>query len=257
MRIAIVLRGQAFRAGDRFAAGCNNAARDHQLEQAGNFSMNVVRPLVALGVSVDLFVHENSQGCALVQKDLIPAYRASGAPVVAADINTVGASQREEVDIALKNFETHAHGKPYDAILLGRHDLTWKAPITEFADVGDFAKSVYFLSVCDPGKRNGGDDCRHDCLQVFPGSLYGTIREKVIGQDGCFGDSAHQNGHMCKVVMDTVLDPPIPTKVLTDFVPHGTVRDPRNDLASINLVRPGRRRPSHLEVIWGQTPKSS
>ena len=201
-RVAILLRGQAFRTGTQ-SDGCNPKTVDHQLMQAKQFMMYVVEPLVRAGKKVRLVITVNNGACSLVPQLMnvytnFTNFEPGTVRLIAADTVTVTPSQSAGILNTLKLFQAAAM-KPqggawdrYAAIILARHDLTWHAPITKFLSAENLGRGFYFLSRCEPGATFNGADCINDALFAGGSSLFLKFWKHAIGEKDCFVDAAYE-----------------------------------------------------------------
>lgn len=79
-RVAVIVRGRAFRAG-RFTAGCMVSAWGSQKKETKSLMAKVVDPLLDRGNSVDMFVSEASGHRCSLRKDLMTLYGSFAPPL--------------------------------------------------------------------------------------------------------------------------------------------------------------------------------
>ena len=234
-RVAIVLRGQAFRgaavitsSGPSGLGGCSPYAEiSEQLEATTSLRTQIIEPLERCAHPVDVYVTECStgRGCPLLPR-LLSTLREGAAGVervVAVRSQCSSSGQAHNVRFALEAFKAAtAHRVPpgvspsaavasYSLIVLTRHDLVWTSPIVHWQHA-NFSR-IGFLSGCEPwrcthcggpadapGSRYGGPPsrCVQDSLHLIPGSLFDAF-DAAVGKRGthCFDGSNKESGHAC------------------------------------------------------------
>jgi len=248
-RVAVILRGEAFRNGGRnldwdSQAGCQPDARGWQEMATRSFMEMMVQPLEAHGNEVDLFVTETSgQGKPCEMTDSLRTLFEEKPTASTASSGRIKAfapiarleGQAESVRFALDLFKNSSSApEAYDLILMVRNDMIWTLAVNDWPPPADFSKFA-FLSLCQ-GSAGGPDDwanhkfdrshasCVNDVLLYMPGSMFAAL-DGVVGKPGakCFEpDFRHGAGHECyEVIADAIGEPPT---FATDYVPRGTVR---------------------------------
>lgn len=247
--VALILRGQAFRGAASFASsgpsglrGCSPYADlEEQIEATQSLISNLIRPLESspCGNSVKVFLSECSlrSGCPLVKRlhDLL------GKKVVASQTQCESANQPRNMRIALELFKMHAEDgvsrrfraslpstsasviTAYDLIIITRHDVLWRSPITLWSHAN--FSTMSFLGGCEPrcagceriscshcpdstspGSRFGGPPsrCVQDMLHMMPGRSFATF-DTAVGSKGCFDGSNKGSGHKCLRAVESFL----------------------------------------------------
>ena len=234
-RVAILLRGQAFRGATSFEAsgpsnlqGCSPYADlQVQIEATQSLKANIISPLEALpcGNTVDIFLSECSveRGCPLVAR----LQRVLGRNIVASHTRCHSADQSKNVRMSLEFFKRAASkrvardasmaavGDAYDLFILTRHDIVWTRPISAWSHAN--FSMINFLGGCEPrcagcekgtckhcpatattGSRYGGNPlrCVQDSLHMMPGRAFSTF-DTAVGSGGCFDGTNKGSGHRC------------------------------------------------------------
>ena len=234
-RVAILLRGQAFRGATSFEAsgpsnlqGCSPYADlQVQIEATQSLKANIISPLEALpcGNTVDIFLSECSveRGCPLVAR----LQRVLGRNIVASHTRCHSADQSKNVRMSLEFFKRAASkrvardasmaavGNAYDLFILTRHDIVWTRPISAWSHAN--FSMINFLGGCEPrcagcekgtckhcpatattGSRYGGNPlrCVQDSLHMMPGRAFSTF-DTAVGSGGCFDGTNKGSGHRC------------------------------------------------------------
>lgn len=271
-RVAIVVRGRAFRVGGRFTLGCKVRGLDMQKNETNSLVSMVVDPLLAKGNSVDMFISESSGTQCSLRKDLIALYQslaktrslkersmtdlytvthqdAISRPSTMTDMYTQGAqgslqvfqessprslNQRSGLISALNFFKRKTHNRQqYNLVLVVRHDLLWNHPIDEWQITGDYSK-LNFMSRCEPTTKV--PNCVNDMVWTMPGSMFDGF-EKSIGHSNCFQEAQCMrkgmcHGHGCKQVMMN-LTHSMAESYLTSWIPKKDLRERTNPLAKV------------------------
>eukprot|EP00930_Biecheleria_cincta_P027369 TRINITY_DN19238_c0_g1_i1.p1 TRINITY_DN19238_c0_g1~~TRINITY_DN19238_c0_g1_i1.p1 ORF type:complete len:383 (+),score=58.67 TRINITY_DN19238_c0_g1_i1:91-1239(+) len=271
-RVAIVVRGRAFRLGGRFGLGCKVRALDTQREEANSLVTMVVDPLLAKGNSVDMFVSESSGTSCSLTKDLVALYDslakprspkersmtdlyttthldAISRPSSLTDMYAQGTqgslqvfhhnsprsvNQRSGLIAALNFFKQKTYNRQqYDLVLVVRHDLLWKQPIDEWQITGDYSE-LNFMSRCEPTTKV--PNCVNDMVWTMPGSMFDGF-EKSIGHRNCFQEEQCRrkgmcHGHGCKQVMMNLTHSKAES-YLTKWIPKRDLRERTNPLAKV------------------------
>ena len=147
-RVAIVLRGQAFRDGRRYGRTCIQGAVAFRSQHDAWTSLlaMVIQPLEACGSVVDLFATEcsRSQGCKLMDR----FYGIFGARVVRLHTKCRSVTQADSMHHSLELFrENRPQPSQYGLILVTRHDMVWTTSIVDWVDA-DFSR-FNFLAQCE------------------------------------------------------------------------------------------------------------
>jgi hypothetical protein len=200
-RVAVLLRGQAFRTGGRQAGhsglwGCSTGARDAQINATQSLVDMITRPLREVCENtVDVIVSEASGEdgpCPLTWK-LKDAFAAEH--LLAFEPQKDAGGQAESMRVALDLFKARADPASYDLILIVRHDLRWKLPIDAWHAPVDFAK-LNFFSRCEPsfGSSMG---CVEDMVVTVPGRDFAAF-DGQVGSGNCFVHEVIDGaGHGC------------------------------------------------------------
>lgn len=233
-KVAIIIRGQAFRGAGQFATGCNSTTAPHQFEQAQSMVNNLIRPLQKFGNAVSVFMAESSGPCPLVKK-LTSVYNANGTVEVSAYTGRQLANQGDALRLAMKMFEMESPipASEYDLVMVIRHDLYWKIPVDLWMPTKDF-QHFNFYSKCEP-KAPIGTDCVNDIVYTMPGNMTLGFAESLYAK-GCFSfdiceKAAECHGHSCKRVMLNLTESA--ESFLTKWHPYKTVREQNSPLLDI------------------------
>ena len=200
-RVAVLLRGQAFRSGGRQAGhsglwGCATGARDAQMNATRSLIDMITRPLREVQRNtVDVIVSEASGEdgpCPLTWK-LKDAFAAEH--LLAFEPQKDAGGQAESMRVALELFKARADPASYDLILIVRHDLRWKLPIDTWHAPVDFAK-LNFFSRCEPSSGSSMG-CVEDMVLTMPGRDFAAF-DGQVGSGNCFVHEVIDGaGHGC------------------------------------------------------------
>lgn len=233
-KVAIIIRGQAFRGAGQFAKGCNSTTAPHQFQQAQSMVNNLIRPLQNFGNAVSIFMAESSGPCPLVQK-LTSVYNANGTVEVLAYTGKQFANQGDGLRLAMKMFEMDSPipASGYDLVMVTRHDLYWKIPVDLWMPTKDF-QHFNFYSKCEP-KAPIGPSCVNDIVYTMPGSMTLGFVEALYAKN-CFSfdiceKAAECHGHSCKKPMLDLTKSE--ASFLTSWHPYKTVRELNSPLLDI------------------------
>eukprot|EP00747_Dinoflagellata_sp_TGD_P185537 gnl/TRDRNA2_/TRDRNA2_42111_c0_seq1.p1 gnl/TRDRNA2_/TRDRNA2_42111_c0~~gnl/TRDRNA2_/TRDRNA2_42111_c0_seq1.p1 ORF type:complete len:333 (+),score=12.84 gnl/TRDRNA2_/TRDRNA2_42111_c0_seq1:74-1072(+) len=202
-RIAIVLRGQAFRSGRRESPGCidtpDSIARQHN--QTQSLLDNIILPLERSKNDVDLYIAESSQ-CPLTSK-IVALLEGR----VKRHTTTHSDNQAHGMRLALDFFKLQRKDVKYDLIMVTRLDIQWKEPIDKWpsANFGTFN----LFSHCPSGiiakmVHCGGQSCTdphrcvNDILHIMPAKHFDAF-DAIVGTPSCFNPKHYLNtsGHFC------------------------------------------------------------
>lgn len=217
-RVAILFRGEGFRdiKHPKPKPFCVKEAKKSQLHYTQTFMSNVVEPLEAHGNELEI-VFTNIP-CKM-NKDLVDFLGKKRVVKVAEfDSETQGDNMRQAMDV----FNTTLDAKAYDLVIIVRHDLVWKIPISDW-DV-DFEEFL-FMAHCElgAGKIVDGDFCVFDHFQFMPGQLFETFHE-VVSESLCFKDI---HGHDCyRPTKAAVEKAQGQVGLVTNWRPPGNVKNP-------------------------------
>lgn len=232
-KVAIIIRGQAFRGAGQFAKGCNSSAAPHQLEQAQSMVKNLIRPLQRFGNAVSVFMAESSGPCPLLKK-LTSVYNADETVEVFAYTGQKFANQGDALRLAMKMFEMDSQipASGYDLVMVTRHDLYWKIPIDLWMPSKDF-QHFNFYSKCEPKAPIA--DCVNDIVYTMPGSMTLGFVESLYAKH-CFSfeiceKASECHGHACKKAMLNLTKSA--ESFLTAWHPYKTVREQNSPLLDI------------------------
>jgi hypothetical protein len=253
-RIAILLRGQAFRhwdgaAGGHPPAGCDVGNPDvvaAQLHCTDSLLKNIVAPLEQNHNSVEFFIlnGNSKENCHSFDQLLMPKFGHRVVSVREYD----SPDQAHNMKAVLNEFERSVGGhdiitKRYDLIIIARHDENWLTSISQWP-TAEFGKLNLF-SKCEIGFREKKPHPRHcdkrlkktcvnDNFHMMPGSLWEGFRD-AVGTAYCFHPDLEPfpHGHCCypdfveRVGQDNIT-------FITDWRPNEeeTVRGP-NDIAEL------------------------
>ena len=128
--VAILLYGQAFR-GDKPATNSCPHSEAKQLNMTRSLVHHVIEPLEARGATVYLSVTESSNGrvCAAAMERLLREFGARRMDVFTHSSTGLPQTLR----MALERFKQRAPRSPdkYSTVVLARHDVLWKMPLTQ------------------------------------------------------------------------------------------------------------------------------
>eukprot|EP00930_Biecheleria_cincta_P046566 TRINITY_DN32122_c0_g1_i1.p1 TRINITY_DN32122_c0_g1~~TRINITY_DN32122_c0_g1_i1.p1 ORF type:complete len:409 (+),score=66.86 TRINITY_DN32122_c0_g1_i1:145-1371(+) len=232
-KVAIVVRGQAFRGAGQFAKGCNSTTAPHQFAQARSMVKQVIRPLQKFGNTVSLFMAESSGPCPLV-KNLTQVYNANGTVEVFAYTGQPVANQGDALRLAMKTFETDSPipASGYALVIVTRHDIFWKIPVDLWMPTKNF-QHFNFYSKCEP--KAPISDCVNDIVWTMPGNMTLGFVESLYTKN-CFSfdickKASGCHGHGCKKAMLNLTKSA--ESFLTTWHPYKTVRELNSPLLDI------------------------
>lgn len=282
-RVALLLRGYAFRPppvlqqGAAGTGGCSDLASAHaeQLEATQSLLAHIIEPLEACANTVEIIATECSRrtGCPL----LAPLFASLGAHRFVTNLTACATpgGQPSSVRLTLDTFRaaalesstsgqlastatndtslmaSRAIAERYSLVLVTRHDLIFRAPITQWSGLN--ASRFNFFGGCEPrcagckngcahcpkpegkphiGTRWGGgpETCVQDAVHAFPGTLF-TIFDWYVARRhvGCF-ESVRVNkgtGHQCWRPISTALRGEVAFMLpYTTWRPNFDVREP-------------------------------
>jgi len=230
-RIAILVRGQAFRSGT-YSKSCELKWQNEQHEATDSFIRNIVEPLENNGNKVDLFILNGDTKCKEAFQSLITKYGNRIVSVMEVDTRNQGDNMRKTLNqFKDKVGSPDEIAKQYDVVMIVRHDTIWKTNIDSWP-TADFNKFNFF-SLCEAGGRRGMDHCVNDILHMMPAASFNEF-DSVIGQPNCFPDFGHGYGHGCWRYIADKIDERQMT-FITDWVPADTIRSP-NDIAELTFM---------------------
>lgn len=201
-RIAILVRGQAFRQGPHLGAGCAHAGwHIHTQERIMHKLMKrIVNPLEQASHDVHIFVAESTNCSLLKYVTRVLDDNATGPlpRVRFAETFDGMATQKLGFQTVLDKFMSHA--KPYSIesyrlVIVTRFDLIiWKSIFTwPTVNIDAFN----FLSLCGD-LYHSPPACVNDILYVMPGRYVSQWREMIGKEPGhCFTADAGDTGHSC------------------------------------------------------------
>jgi len=220
-RIALLLRGQPFRSGLRFAEGCQNTAVDAQLRSTASLVRHIIEPLEGIGMQVEIFTvlprcSLNSQLQGILQEKRI---------VKALTRRTE--TQSENMRLMLDTFKRKAgKAEKYNLVIVTRHDMRWHKSILRWP-TANFT-GFNFFSRCEKTPYV----CVHDALHMMPGSMF-KVLDRAVGKYHCF-HSEESHGHGCL----KYVSPPLmagQVHVATDWVFQKNCRD-HSDIGGIQFA---------------------
>jgi len=231
-RIAILLRGQAFRQGRR-SPGCQTESIPAQLRCTDSLMKNIVGPLEHNRNKVEFFVVNGNRKnkCSAFDELLMPKLGNRVVSVKQYDSH----GQADNMYQILQTFSARQveqnWSNRYGLIIIVRHDEEWTNSISEWP-TADFHKLNLF-SLCEESTNGGSKwSCVNDVLHMMPGSLWRGFRD-AVGTEHCFNNKHRRGvGHQCfpafseRVGEDNIA-------FITDWRPTGGVRDP-NDIAQLS-----------------------
>lgn len=203
-RVALVLRGQAFRAGRTYGKPCVESHIPDQLRMTESVMDMIVLPLERASHTVDLYLVESS-GCSGLLGHIGELL---GEQRVRLNESIESKNQADGMHRTLEAFNSQA-GRPdlYRVIIVTRFDVMFKSSIYKWPTV-DF-DAFNFFSRCESAFRRhcgGGltpcskpENCVHDVMHIMPGGYFTKFRE-LVGRGGCFNERAskrHMSGHGC------------------------------------------------------------
>lgn len=237
-RIALVFRGQAFRAGGTHRPSCKEDRVPDQLRMTESVIDKIVLPLERASHTVDLYLVETS-GCSSLLGRISELL---GERRVRSMKSLQGQNQADGMHRALEEFSSHAQKADlYRVIIVTRFDILFKSFIYEWPTVNFDAFN--FFSRCESRyRRNCGkgitpcswpQNCVHDVMHIMPGAYFPQFHE-LVGQGECFNErfgKRHMSGHGC--YNQTVEAFGVENVgFVTDWVPHNRVRE-TNDILMI------------------------
>lgn len=192
-RVVVLFRGQAFRVpwGEKPHPFCVNEAMDSQMNWTRSFLSNVAEPLEANGNKVDIVF--TSPPCEMNKAlaDLLGWNRIRRTSYFSEE------NQGDSMRKAMGELKYNLDVQNYDLVIITRHDLIWKVPITSWAvSFNDFL----FVAHCEIGAQpdKGGMDCVFDHVQVMPGKYFNMFYDVVVSPGPCFRTI---DGHQCSLPM--------------------------------------------------------
>lgn len=232
--IAILLRGQAFRCGNR--SDPTNA----QLEATDSLMSKIVFPLEQNSNNVEFFVSHNK--CREFESELLPKFGERIAAISEFDSPDQGTNMRFSLD----KFKSKVGGleniaKKYDLVMIIRHDQIWHQWLYQWP-TANFDKFNFF-SQCEPDRLEFGRggppaNCVNDPFHMMPGSMFSAFDSVAgnAGGKGCFNKSfKHGCGHGCYPDMETLIGAENIT-FITNWVPRHSVGE-SNDVSSFTCKR--------------------
>ena len=148
-RVAVLLRGEAFRCGGKSSYGCCKEAHDPQVHATNSLFKRVVLPLQDHGNKVHVFMSEASgfptaRGDAHcdMDHDLKVVFPPEVLRVFKPSPRRKG--QAAAFRYAMDLFKANADPASYDLIIIVRHDLFWNAPIHQLPPPADLSKVSFF-----------------------------------------------------------------------------------------------------------------
>ena len=234
-RVAVLLRGEAFRCGGKSSYGCCEEAHDPQVHATNSLFKRVVLPLQEYGNSVHVFMSEASgfpsaRGDAHcdMDHDLQAVFPPEVLRVFKPSPRRSG--QAAAFRYAMDLFKAHADPASYDLIIIVRHDLFWNAQIHQLPAPADLSK-VSFFSRCS-GSDGDLPHCVMDMLVTMPGSKFAAF-DGVASTGCCYASGyRHGAGHGC--YNQTVFALEAEIGVLTDWRPKNN-NVARRDMGSCPL----------------------
>jgi len=198
-RVAVLLRGEAFRCGGRTSHGCCTRAHDAQVHATRSLVNKVIVPLQEHGNLVHVYLTESS-GAGSGRKghcEMVHELRKLFPPeaMQAYDVRPRFSGQAEGFRHTLDSLKEHADPASYDLVIIARHDLYWNAQIDQLRPPADLRK-LSFFSRC---AGNNGDlsHCVMDLLVTMPGSLFAAF-DGVATTGCCYAPGfRHGAGHGC------------------------------------------------------------
>ena len=204
-RAAVLLRGEAFRAGHG-TTPCRSEHVPLQRQAWHSLLKHVVEPLEDCGAAVDVAVTECSaaDGCKLVEGEL---ERVFSGRLIAKRTRCRTRDQAASMRATLNLFKGVAKPSSYDLILVTRHDLVWTVPLTAWHS--DW-RLFNFFSWCErrctspaemfqsnrscgfPSMGGTPVQCVNDIAHAMPGALFASFDE-VVSAPGlhCFELNLH------------------------------------------------------------------
>lgn len=232
-KVAIIIRGQAFRSAGQLAKGCNSSTAKHQFDQARSMVKNLIQPLQRFGNKVAIFMSESSGSCRLV-KNLTQAYNANGTVPVVAYTGRKFENQGDSLRLSMKMFEMDSQipASEYDLVIVTRHDLFWKIPVDLWMPTKDF-QHFNFYSKCEPKAPIA--DCVNDIVWTMPGNMTLGFVESLYSKN-CFSVDICEkptecHGHGCKKAILNLTKSE--ESFLTTWHPHNSVREQNSPLLDI------------------------
>ena len=202
-RVAVLLRGEAFRCGGRTSYGCCTHAHEAQVHATKSLVNKVVLPLQEHGNLVHVFLSESSgvvrkegsgvKGHCEMVHDLRKVFPPDVIQVF--DVRPRFSGQAEGFRHTLDLLKEHADPTSYDLVIIVRHDLFWNAQIDQLRAPADLRK-LSFFSRC---AGNNGDlsHCVMDLLVTMPGSSFAAF-DSVATTGCCYAPGfRHGAGHGC------------------------------------------------------------
>lgn len=182
-RIALLIRGQAFRAGK---TPCVKEKYDHQLNTTSLLVSNVVRPLEEMGNKVDIIAADDRH-CSMMRdiRNLLGSHKILANPDI-----SIAENQGISIRLLLEGFKSAVGGiesaRQYDLIFVTRHDLEWKTHL--YKTTADYS-NLNFASRCEVECAHGCEiyGCVNDVAEVMPGMLF-PVFDSVVGADRCWNE---------------------------------------------------------------------
>lgn len=217
-RVAILFRGEGFRDIEHAKPKpfCVQEAEQSQLDWTQTFMEKVVEPLEDRGNELDIVFTDVP--CDM-NKELVKFLGTNRVVKVAEfDSETQGDNMRQAMDV----FSSTLDVKSYDLVIIVRHDLVWRKPITDW-NVN--FQHFLFMAHCElgAGKNVDGDYCVFDHFQFMPGELFETFHE-VVSEQQCF---IGLHGHDCYRPTKAAVQKANGTvSLVTDWRPNSNVKNP-------------------------------
>ena len=175
-RVAIILRGQAFREPHRGTEGCDRRFRERQRQATLSLKEKIISPLENCSKgycnTVETFLIEGSN-CSLVNELGTNLKRT---PVVKKTFRSRG--QGDGMQRALDEFRLHVKDpKSYRLVIITRPDIIWKMSIEDWPTV-DFG-GFNFFSPCEKNTEVP-PRCVNDILHIMPGEYFDAF-DDIVG----------------------------------------------------------------------------
>lgn len=197
-RVAVILRGEAFRSGVPqgplgYMLSCDPKARSVQLNATTSVLEMIVLPLERRGNQVDIFATVNHCEDRDLLSEIVNIF---GDRVVLVSIMSE-AGQGKALHKALDQFVEIVGEKQvagYKQVIVVRHDLLFGTPIDAWPVE---CHRINFASYCEISREK---TCLNDVLQMMPGALFKNFTAQV-GRAKCFNDMEQSEfrgtGHYC------------------------------------------------------------
>ena len=234
-RVAVLIRGEAFRCGGKSSYGCCEEAHDPQVHATNSLFKRVVLPLQEYGNAVHVFMSEASgfpsargEDHCDMDHDLKDVFPSEVLRVFKPSPRRSG--QAAAFRYAMDLFKENADPASYDLIIIVRHDLFWNAQIHQLPPPADLSK-VSFFSRCS-GSDGDLPHCVMDMLVTMPGSKFAAF-DGVASTGCCYASGyRHGAGHGC--YNQTVFALEAEIGILTDWRPKNN-NVARRDMGSCPL----------------------